>query len=82
MAHPSVPLAGTSRRRRVEIEEHLRARLRAGEWNPNDLFPSQRALAGEYGVALNYAWRIYEMCEAQGGQSDLSLDAPTDKFWI
>lgn len=48
------------------MADHLAARIRSGEFKPNDPLPAERNLAGEYGVSLGTARRATEALRGRG----------------
>jgi GntR family transcriptional regulator len=48
------------------VEDALRARIKAGEWQPQERLPSVAKLAGEYGVARSTVVAALRRIEADG----------------
>jgi GntR family transcriptional regulator len=49
-----------------QIAEHLRARIRSGEWEPGERLPAIPTLAAEYGVAKQTAQRTIDQLRVEG----------------
>ncbi|MWD25912.1 FCD domain-containing protein [Aquicoccus sp. SCR17] len=70
----------------ASLESDLRQRLEAGEWQPGDQIPTERAFATEYGVARNTIRKILTrmvedgLIERRVGQGTIVLDRPDTQF--
>ncbi|MFD2855558.1 FadR/GntR family transcriptional regulator [Seohaeicola zhoushanensis] len=68
------------------LDADLRRRLEAAEWPPGTLMPTERQLAGEYGVARNTIRKILTRMVEEGlierrvGSGTMVLDRPDNQF--
>lgn len=80
------PASGMALQKTATLSADLRRRLEVGEWRPGTLMPTERRLAGEYGVARNTIRKILArmvdegLIERRVGSGTLVLDRPDNHF--